>query len=107
MVRNHEDRTKKITKRDKKATFLGSRCRTVVEVGFKPITVGHWFESFFSFEDTALGPRRIPNLEKPLEGKITVLEGQVFKVDFERKEVYLQTKDNGKVAIGEKLVFRV
>ena len=76
-----------------------------LEEGF--FSLGHWFESLFSFEDPELGPRRIPNLEKPLEGKIKVLEGQVFKVDFERKEVYLQTKDNGKVAIGEKLVFRV
>jgi hypothetical protein len=59
------------------------------------------------FEDPELGPRRIPNLEKPMEGKVKIGQGQIFKVDFDKKEVFLQTHNNGMIPIGERLIFRV
>jgi len=35
------------------------------------------------------------------------LHTQIFKVDFDKKEVFLQTHNNVMIPIGERLIFRV
>jgi leucyl-tRNA synthetase len=62
--------------------------------------------TLYRHEDPILGPRKIPTLEKPLDGKIQILADQIFRIDLEKKEVFLEGP-NGKTAIGENIIFRV
>ena len=62
--------------------------------------------SLFRHEDPILGPRKIPTLEKPLDGKFEISSDQIFRIDLDKNEVFLESS-NGKIALGENLIFRV
>ncbi len=56
----------------------------------------------YRFEDPIMGPRRIPNAEKPLEGKVEVSPKDKFTIDVQKNKVQL----NG-VDIGDVMIYRV
>ena len=62
--------------------------------------------TLYRHEDPVLGPRKIPTLERPLDGKIQILADQIFRIDLEKKKVFLEGS-NGKIEIGENMIFRV
>ncbi|XP_076359544.1 leucyl-tRNA synthetase isoform X1 [Tachypleus tridentatus] len=61
---------------------------------------------FMRYENTSLGPRTIPVLSRPNEGKIEVSPSAIFHLEDESKTV--QLKENGKMfEIGQKMVYYV
>jgi leucyl-tRNA synthetase len=62
--------------------------------------------SLFRHEDPILGPRRIPVLDKPLDGKIEISAEQIFRIDLEKKQVFLES-NGGKIELGDNIIFRV
>jgi len=62
--------------------------------------------SLFRHEDPSLGPRRIPVLDKPLDGKIEISAEQIFRIDLEKKQVFLES-NGGKIELGDNIIFRV
>jgi len=60
----------------------------------------------YRFSDPILGPRKIPSIEKPLEGKEEILEGDVFRINLDSKEVFIENK-LGKISLGESILIRV
>ena len=55
----------------------------------------------YRWEDPVLGPRRMPNMQKPMDGKVEVKEGDKFEVDLEKGEVKV-----GGVDVGQSMVYR-
>jgi leucyl-tRNA synthetase len=60
----------------------------------------------YRFADPLLGPRKIPSIEKPLEGKIEILASEIFKINIETKEVFLENK-SGKIPLGDSIIVRI
>ena len=56
----------------------------------------------YRFSDPVLGPRKTPSLEKPLEGKVEIKSGELFKIDLEKQMVRL-----GKIELGDSVIYRV
>ncbi len=56
----------------------------------------------YRYDDPVMGPRRVPNCDRPLEGKAEVREAEELEVDLEKGTVAVQGKDVGGV-----LVYRV
>ena len=56
----------------------------------------------YRFEDPILGPRKNPNLENPLDGKILLDNKSQFKIDLQAQKVFVDGVD-----IGEVLVYRI
>ena len=56
----------------------------------------------YRFEDPILGPRKNPNLENPLDGKILLDNKSQFKIDLQAQKVFVDDID-----IGEVLVYRL
>ncbi len=55
--------------------------------------------SLFRYEDPVMGPRRMPNVEKQLEGLVKVQASDKFAIDLQKSSVTLKEKDFGKVLI--------
>lgn len=60
----------------------------------------------FRFADPLMGPRRIPSIEKPLEGKIEILANEIFKINIDTKEVFL-VNQSGKIPLGDSIIVRI
>ena len=56
----------------------------------------------YRFEDPILGPRKNPNLENPLDGKILLDNKSQFKIDLQAQKVFVDDID-----IGEVLIYRL
>ena len=57
---------------------------------------------FWRFQDPVLGPRVIPNLEKPLEGKVELPSETKFHIDLDTQKVFV----NDNVDVGQVIVYR-
>ena len=58
------------------------------------------------YDDPTMGPRRIPNLHDPENGKTVLKGGQTFKVDLKKQTVILQ--DNGStIELGSQMIYMV
>lgn len=56
------------------------------------------------YKDPNLGPRTIPNLEKPEDGKVTITPEATFSVNLQSKKITM--KENGRtVDIGSQMVY--
>jgi leucyl-tRNA synthetase len=51
------------------------------------------------YEDPDLGPRKMPSLELPLEGKLLVSNESKFKIDMDKQKVSIDNIDLGKILI--------
>ena len=55
------------------------------------------------FEDPVLGPRKMPTLDNPLQGKVQIQNGVKFSIDLQSQKVML----DGKVEVGQSLIYRL
>lgn len=55
------------------------------------------------FEDPIMGPRKIPSLDNPLEGKVQIKNGVKFSIDLQSQKVML----DGIVDVGQSLIYRL
>lgn len=54
------------------------------------------------YQDPELGPRTMPNLEKPNEGKVQLTNGMTFRIDLDAQKVFVNNED-----VGQMLVYRL
>ena len=54
------------------------------------------------FEDPLLGPRNMPTMKDPLEGKVQLKNGSNFHIDLATQKIYFD-----KVDLGEVIVYRI
>ena len=54
------------------------------------------------YQDPNLGPRKMPTLKNPLEGKVQMKNGSSFHIDLETQKVYFDKMD-----LGEAIVYRI
>lgn len=57
------------------------------------------------FEDSVLGPRKLPAFNEPLRGKILMEDG-VFSIDVDRSEVTLKTETSS-LNVGTSFIYVV
>ena len=58
------------------------------------------------FDDIELGPRRIPNCEKPDDGTSTINPAATFNVNLELQKVTLH--ENGRpVEVGSQIIYKI
>ena len=55
------------------------------------------------FEDPIMGPRTIPSLDNPLQGKVQIKNGVRFSIDLQSQKVML----DGKTDVGQSLIYRL
>ena len=55
------------------------------------------------FEDPVMGPRKMPTLDNPLQGKVQIQNGVKFSIDLQSQKVTL----DGKVEVGQSLIYRL
>ena len=55
------------------------------------------------FEDPIMGPRTIPSLDNPLQGKVQIKNGLRFSIDLQSQKVML----DGKTDVGQSLIYRL
>ena len=64
--------------------------------------------SIFRYTDPVMGPRKIPSLTAPLEGKTEVSKSQdKFKIDLTSNKVSVELPDGKLTDIGDVLVYRI
>ena len=61
---------------------------------------------WFRFQDPELGPRKMPSLTNPLEGKIEIGDDETFKIDVENNIATLESKGS-QLDFGNVLIYRV
>ena len=57
---------------------------------------------FFRYEDPVLGPRKIPSMDRPLEGKVAIKEEEKFSIDVEKNVVTVNNSP-----LGNDLIYQV
>ena len=58
------------------------------------------------YEDPEIGPRKIPNCEKPYDGKVVINTASTFNINLELQKVTLQ--ENGRpIDIGSQVIYRI
>ena len=63
--------------------------------------------SLFRYDDPVLGPRKMPTLVAPLEGKTQICPSKdKFKIDVESQKVSLESEGKS-IDIGDVIVYRV
>lgn len=60
----------------------------------------------YRYEDPVLGPRTLPQLDQPTEGKILIPPSTVFRCDFENNALFLEIGGK-RVPLGRSIVYIV
>lgn len=61
----------------------------------------------YRFEDPRVGPRKIPVLDRVLEGKVAIPEDAIFHIDSANNSVTLSENGHSGIELGSRLIYTV